>query len=67
MLVGESMKAAVLVLESEMVSRSTKQQMLGTDEGDIHDIGKTLVTTRLSTSGFQVNKLGVYVLIETLV
>lgn len=65
--VGESMKAAVFILEPEMVRRSTKLQMLDTVEGDIHDIGKTLAATRLSTSGFQAYKLGVDLVIETFV
>ena len=69
-LAGEAMKAAVAVLEPEMKRRGTKRQMLGTVvmgtvEGDIHDIGKTLVTTMLSATGFQVYDLGVDVPVET--
>ncbi len=61
---GEAMKAAVATLEPEMQKRGTKRQMLGkvvlaTVEGDIHEIGKTLVGTMLSASGFQVYDLGV--------
>jgi methylmalonyl-CoA mutase cobalamin-binding domain/chain len=37
---------------------------LGTVKGDIHEIGKTLVATMLSASGFQVYDLGVDVPIE---
>ena len=33
--------------------------VLGTVKGDIHEIGKTLVATMLSASGFQVFDLGV--------
>lgn len=71
-LAGEAMKAAVSILEPEMVKRGTERQMLGkvvlgTVEGDIHDIGKTLVGTMLSTSGFQVFDLGVDVPIETFI
>jgi len=71
-LAGESMKAAVSILEPEMARRGTERQMLGkvvigTVEGDIHDIGKTLVATMLSTSGFQVYDLGVDVPVETFV
>jgi corrinoid protein of di/trimethylamine methyltransferase len=61
---GEAMKAAVTTLEPEMQKRGTSRQMLGkvvlaTVEGDIHEIGKTLVGTMLSASGFQVYDLGV--------
>jgi len=69
-LAGEAMKAAVAVLDPEMQRRGTKRQMLGTVvigtvEGDIHDIGKTLVATMLSSSGFQVYDMGVDVPIQT--
>ena len=69
-LAGEAMKAAVAVLEPEMQRRGTKRQMLGTVvigtvEGDIHDIGKTLVATMLSASGFQVYDMGVDVPVQT--
>ncbi len=68
-LAGEAMKAAVAVLEPEMARRGTQRQMLGkvvigTVEGDIHDIGKTLVGTMLSASGFEVFDLGVNVSIS---
>jgi len=68
-LAGEAMKAAVTVLEPEMQKRGTQRQMLGkvvlgTVKGDIHEIGKTLVATMLSASGFQVYDLGVDVPFE---
>jgi corrinoid protein of di/trimethylamine methyltransferase len=61
---GEAMKAAVAVLEPEMTKRGTERKMLGkvilcTVEGDIHEIGKTLVGTMLSATGFQVFDMGV--------
>jgi len=61
---GEAMKAAVTALEPEMERRGSERQMLGkvvlaTVEGDIHEIGKSLVGTMLSASGFQVYDLGV--------
>lgn len=61
---GEAMKAAVAVLEPELQKRGTERKMLGkvvlcTVEGDIHEIGKTLVGTMLSATGFQVFDLGV--------
>ncbi len=61
---GEAMKAAVSTLEPEMQERGVQRTMLGkvvlaTVEGDIHEIGKSLVGTMLSASGFQVYDLGV--------
>lgn len=61
---GEAMKAAVTTLEPEMARRGTHREVfgkvvLGTVEGDIHEIGKSLVGTMLSASGFQVYDLGV--------
>jgi corrinoid protein of di/trimethylamine methyltransferase len=61
---GEAMKAAVAVLEPELARRGTERTMLGkvvlcTVEGDIHEIGKTLVGTMLSATGFQVFDMGV--------
>lgn len=69
---GEAMKAAVNVLEPEMSKQGTERKMLGTVvigtiEGDIHDIGKTLVATMLSAAGFKVFDLGVDVPVMTLV
>jgi corrinoid protein of di/trimethylamine methyltransferase len=61
---GEAMKAAVAALEPEMQKRGVQRTMLGkvvlaTVEGDIHEIGKSLVGTMLSASGFLVFDLGV--------
>ena len=61
---GEAMKAAVSILEPEMVKRGSAREMYGkvvlaTVEGDIHEIGKTLVATLLSSSGFEIFDLGV--------
>jgi corrinoid protein of di/trimethylamine methyltransferase len=61
---GEAMKAAVSTLEPEMKKRGLQRTMLGevvlaTVESDIHEIGKSLVGTMLSASGFQVYDLGV--------
>jgi corrinoid protein of di/trimethylamine methyltransferase len=63
---GEAMKAAVAALEPEMQRLGQQRQTLGkvvlaTVEGDIHEIGKSLVGTLLSSSGFQVFDLGVNV------
>jgi corrinoid protein of di/trimethylamine methyltransferase len=69
---GEAMKTAVAVLEPEMARQGTHRQILGkvvigTVEGDIHDLGKTLVATMLSAGGFQVYDLGVDVPIQKFV
>ena len=68
---GEAMKAAVSILEPELARRGTKREILGkvvlgTVEGDIHDIGKTLVGTMMSAAGFEVYDLGVDVAITDL-
>jgi corrinoid protein of di/trimethylamine methyltransferase len=69
---GETMKTAVSTLEPEMNKRGTQRQVLGkvvlaTINGDIHDIGKTLVGTMLSASGFEVFDLGVDVPIDAII
>jgi trimethylamine corrinoid protein len=69
---GEAMKAAVQALEPEMEKRGSQRQMLGkvvlaTVEGDIHEIGKSLVGTMLSASGFQVYDLGVDVAVGKII
>ncbi|HSR19903.1 MAG TPA: corrinoid protein [Anaerolineales bacterium] len=61
---GEAMKAAVAILDPELKRRGSQRQMLGkivigTVEGDIHEIGKSLVATMLGASGFEVFDLGV--------
>jgi methanogenic corrinoid protein MtbC1 len=52
------------VFEPELVARQEKRTVLGTVvigtvEGDIHEIGKSLVATMLSAAGFEVRDLGV--------
>jgi corrinoid protein of di/trimethylamine methyltransferase len=69
---GEAMKAAIAVLEPELNRRGTKRDILGkiviaTVEGDIHDIGKTLVGTMMAAAGFEVFDLGVDVPITEIV
>jgi len=64
MIAAEVMKKAVAVLEPEMKKRGVQRQVLGkvvlgTVKGDIHEIGKNLVATMLSASGFEVRDLGV--------
>lgn len=61
---GEAMKAAVAILDPELKKLGTERRTLGkvviaTVEGDIHEIGKSLVATMLGASGFEVYDLGV--------
>lgn len=61
---GEAMKAAVTTLEPELARLGSERKTLGkvvmaTVEGDIHEIGKSLVSTMLGASGFTVFDMGV--------
>ncbi|HSK88420.1 MAG TPA: corrinoid protein [Anaerolineales bacterium] len=61
---GEAMKAAIAVLEPELIKLGEAREVMGrvvlaTVEGDSHEIGKTLVGTMLSASGFEVFDIGV--------
>jgi corrinoid protein of di/trimethylamine methyltransferase len=60
---AEAMKAAMeelqpALLKSNAESKSRGKVVIGTIQGDIHDIGKTLVATMLSANGFSVVDLG---------
>ena len=62
MLGAEIMKTAMNILEpilakSNLTVKST-QVVIGTVQGDIHDIGKTLVGSMLTASGYTVHDLG---------
>jgi corrinoid protein of di/trimethylamine methyltransferase len=61
---GEAMKAGIEVLRPVMLQRklqrtSTGVVVIGTVRGDIHDIGKNIVSVMLEAAGFEVNDLGV--------
>ncbi len=61
---GAAMKAAVRVLEPALLRSGTALHsagvvVLGTVQGDVHEIGKSLVGTMLTASGFAVHDLGV--------
>ncbi|MGB9265143.1 MAG: corrinoid protein [Terriglobales bacterium] len=69
---AEAMQAAMKILEPEMLKRGSEREtlgkvVLGTARGDIHDIGKNLVATILSASGFQIFDLGTSVTPEQFV
>jgi corrinoid protein of di/trimethylamine methyltransferase len=64
MMSGEAMKTAIATLEPELLKRRQQRDVLGkvvigTVQGDIHEIGKTLVATMLAANGFEVHDLGV--------
>jgi trimethylamine corrinoid protein len=66
---AECMKAAMRVLQPELEkaqieTRSLGKIIIGTVEGDIHDIGKNLVSSMLSANGFDVIDLGADVKLE---
>jgi corrinoid protein of di/trimethylamine methyltransferase len=60
---ADAMKGALEVLEPALVGNQKRevvaQVVLGTVEGDLHEIGKTLVATMLTANGFQVKDIGV--------
>ncbi len=68
---SEAMTAAVKVLEQAMpadqVGKKLAKVVLGTVEGDVHDIGKGIVATMLRVYGFEVFDLGRDVPIATFV
>jgi corrinoid protein of di/trimethylamine methyltransferase len=72
MLAARAMKAALAVLEPALAEASVERRVrgrvvIGTVKGDIHEIGKNLVGTMLSASGFEVHDLGVDVPVDTFV
>jgi len=60
---ADAMKAALEVLEPKLMGDQTRdvvgRVVLGTVEGDLHEIGKTLVGTMLTANGFKVTDIGV--------
>lgn len=61
MIAAQSMAVAMSILEPHLpVSREAKKGkvVIGTIEGDIHDIGKSIVATMLKVNGFEVVDLG---------
>jgi trimethylamine corrinoid protein len=66
---AECMKAAMVILQPELEkaqieTKSLGKIIIGTVEGDIHDIGKNLVSSMLSANGFEVIDLGADVKLE---
>ncbi len=60
---AEAMKEALAILEPALLADQKREVVanvvLGTVEGDVHEIGKTLVGTMLAANGFRVTDIGV--------
>jgi corrinoid protein of di/trimethylamine methyltransferase len=72
LIAAKGMENAMDLLEPELVARKQALKavgtvVIGTVQGDIHEIGKSLVGTMLSANGFKVYDLGVDVPIETFI
>lgn len=68
MVSSEAMIAGIEILEPELTKGGATSKLgkvvIGTVEGDIHDIGKTLVAIMLRGAGFEVHDLGRDVKVE---
>jgi len=60
---ADAMKAALEILEPELTGDQRREVVatvvIGTVEGDLHEIGKTLVGTMLTANGFKVVDIGI--------
>jgi methylmalonyl-CoA mutase cobalamin-binding domain/chain len=61
---AQTMKAAVPILEKELIRKDQRKKSVGTViagtvSGDIHDIGISILCTLLTAAGFDVHYLGV--------
>ncbi|MDH4239863.1 MAG: corrinoid protein [Phycisphaerae bacterium] len=62
LIAARAMKMAMEILEPELVKAGVKPRgkfLIGTVQGDLHDIGKNLVAMMLKGAGFEVIDLGV--------
>ena len=68
---SEAMMAAVKILEEALPKDAQQEKLgvivIGTVEGDIHDIGKGIIVTMLNVHGYEVHDLGRDVPIEEFV
>jgi corrinoid protein of di/trimethylamine methyltransferase len=69
---AEAVKSGISILQKHILKGKAEKKRLprliiGTIQGDIHDIGKMLVATMLSANGFEVIDLGVDVKAEAFV
>lgn len=62
MMAADAMTAGVKVLEADMPAGAATKKLgvivNGTVEGDVHDIGKSIVSTMLQSAGFEVHDIG---------
>ena len=68
---AEVMKAAMAIILPKIRTKKHTlglgKVIIGTVEGDIHDIGKTIVATLLSANGFEVEDIGADVRLEVFI
>ena len=72
MAAANTVQAAVSIIEPEIKRRGIKQKtmgkfLIGTVEGDIHDIGKNIVILLLKANGYEVFDIGVDIPAEVFV
>ncbi len=62
MMAAGAMEAGVALLEADMPADASSKKLgvivNGTVEGDVHDIGKSIVSTMLQSAGFEVHDIG---------
>ncbi|WP_305065074.1 dimethylamine corrinoid protein MtbC [Methanococcoides sp.] len=62
MLAAGAMESGVSILEADMPTEAASKKLgvivNGTVEGDVHDIGKSIVSTMLQSAGFEVHDIG---------
>ena len=62
MMAAGAMEAGVSLLEADLPKDSVSKKLgvivNGTVEGDVHDIGKSIVSTMLQSAGFEVHDIG---------
>ena len=69
-LIAECLEAAVAILRPKLKAAKVGipgRIVIGTVEGDVHDIGKTIVTSMWTSAGYQVVDLGIDVPASTVV
>jgi corrinoid protein of di/trimethylamine methyltransferase len=64
MLAANAFKAGLDILEPKLTDKGTQMEtvgkvVIGTVQGDVHDIGKSIVSAMLKATGFEVKDLGV--------